>query len=95
MSDKTIEEIMNYTNRQAHGKIPANDNVIKWNCLLARTYCIINIIKFLFLYGFLNVQTVVTDLMGEEGGWGKAYLMLVNNIIVVNHINCTLPNCRG
>jgi len=52
-------------------------------------------IKFLFLHGFLNVQTVVTDLMGEGGGWGKACLMLVNNINVVNHINSTLPNCWG
>ena len=95
MSDKTTEETMNYTNRQVHGKIPATDNVIKWNCLLAGAYCIINIIKFLFLYGFLNVQTVVTDLTGEEGGWGMACLMLVNNIILVNHINSTLPNCRG
>jgi len=60
-----------------------------------RNINIINIIKFLFLYGFLNVQTVVTDLMGEGGGWGKVGLMLVNNIIVVNHLNSTPPNCRG
>ena len=37
MSDKTIVEIMNYRNRQVHGKIPVTDNVIKLNSLLART----------------------------------------------------------
>ena len=37
MSDKTIGEVMNYTNGQVHSKIPVTDNVIKWNCLLART----------------------------------------------------------
>jgi len=43
MSDKTIEKIMNYTNSNGNGngKIPATDNVIKWNCLLARTYYVL------------------------------------------------------
>jgi hypothetical protein len=34
---------------------------------------IINIIKFLFLYGFFNVQTVVTDLVAEGVGVGQGW----------------------
>jgi hypothetical protein len=65
----TKVENMNYI-QQLHGTIPVTDIVINWKCLLARTEFanIIIIIKFSFLYGFLNVQTVVTDLMEVGGG---------------------------